>query len=229
MSGNASSSPWVAGKGRKPGLLREPASRGKVHYFFLQRQSASQVILPASIFTLILIALTYGVHLEEVPKYSNFSERHGHYMLIALAAIPIWYKLPITIPLIAEAVSTAIAWYVFCSDDHPDFSISPRSIWGLDGMSYRRFCWSQIEEIEIRRIKRIGPFTRNKPVTRKLVFYTNVPRNFPIVGNILQLNHIISLWKGISENDKDKIIGLVREFAPDKPMVETSQIIDSHF
>lgn len=229
MTGTASSSPWDGAGSKNTGSAREPAARGKVHYFFLQRQSALKVIFPAAIITIVLIALTFGFHAEKIPKYSDVETRLGYYILMALAAIPIWYKLPITIPLIAEAISTSIAWYVFCSDDHPDFSISPRSIWGLGGMSYRRFHWSQIEEIEIRRIKKIGPFSRDKPVTRKLVFYTNVPRNFPIIGNILQLNHTISLWKGISESDKDKIIGLVREFAPDKPMVETSQIIDSHF
>lgn len=227
MTGNAHSSPWVDTGSKNIGSAREPAGRGKVHYFFLQRQSASQVILPVTIISVILIALTFGVHLEEVPKDNR--ERYGHYILLALAAVPIWYKLPITIPLIAEAISTAIAWYVFCRDDHPDFSISPHSIWGLDWMSYRRFCWSQIEKVEIRNIKRTSLFFGNKPVSRCLFFHTNVLRDYPIIGKLLCFNHAISLNKGISETDKDAIIELVREFAPDKPIVETKLIIDNHF
>lgn len=229
MTGTASSSPWVGARSKNTGSAREPAARGKVHYFFLQRQSALQVVLPAAITTLMLLALTFGMHAEKIPKYSDVEQRLGYYMLMALAAIPIWYKLPITIPLIAEAISTAIAWYVFCSDDHPDFSISPRSVWGLGWMSYRRFRWSQIEKIEIRRIKRIGWFFSNKPVTRNLIFYTNVPISFPIIGNRLHLRHTLTLSKGISENDKDAIIELARTFAVGKSIVETTQVIDSQF
>lgn len=229
MTGNAPSSPWVGAGSKNTRSARQVAAKGKVHYFFLQRQSALQVVLPAAVTTLILLALTFGMHVEKIPKYSDVETRHGHYILMALAAIPIWYKLPITIPLIAEAVSTAIAWYVFCSDDHPDFSISPHSIWGMHWMKYRRFCWSQVEQVQITRVKRTGLFSRNKPATRKLFFYTSVPMSFPIIGNALRLNHTIMLSKGFSEGDKDKIIQLVCEFAPDKPILQTTQVIDSQF
>jgi hypothetical protein len=214
-------------KGQKTESAGPRVVNGEVNYFYLQRQSASLAIFLAAIAVLALLALTYGWDLGDPPK----RDRGGwiYYVFLAAAAIPIWFKLPITIPLIAEAVTAALAWSVFSNDKHPDFAISPHSIFGLSWMSYRRFNWDQIEQIEIKTVKRRTLFSGNLPVGWSLIFHTDVPRTYPVIGKLLGKKHSIPLDAGISDKDKTAIFGLAVAYAPHIPINETTHMIGRRF
>lgn len=223
MTGNASSSPWQVNERRNTRSKRLPVANDKVRYFYLQRRSAVLAIILVAIAILVLLALTYGWHFDEPIRRTGL--RLLNNVLLAVAAIPIWYKLPITIPLISESIAVGIAWFVFSTDKHPDFVISSHSVFGLSYMSYRRFRWSQVERIEVVKFQRKNASSGDKPVGYRLVFHTNVPRAYPVIGGLLSKNHTIRVNTGFSEIDKATILELVKEYAPHKSIVETTQFI----
>ncbi|MEM7636594.1 MAG: hypothetical protein AAF299_18655 [Pseudomonadota bacterium] len=181
----------------------------------------------AAIAVLILVALTYGWDLGEPPRRGRGA--WIYYVFLAAAAIPIWSKLPFTIPLIAETVAAALAWSVFSNDKHPDFAISAHSIFGLSRISYRRFNWNQIEQIEVRSVRRRTLFSGSKPVGWALIFHTNVPRSYPLIGELLGKKHTITLDAGFTEQDKTAVFSLAEAYAPKIPVNETTRYIGRRF
>ncbi|MEO1159465.1 MAG: hypothetical protein AAFW74_03275 [Pseudomonadota bacterium] len=227
MTGNASSSSGLSIDGQHAGSARQHVARGRVHSFYLQPQYGSVAVILAAGAILVLIGLAFGLHLDAPAQ--DVSGSTIHYILLAAAALFTWYLLPISIPLISEGIAAGLAWFVFCTDKHPDFVISPRSVFGLSWMSYRRFCWSQIGWIEVRMLKSRGIFSNGKPLSWHLILHSNVPKPNPIIGGLMGNTHEITLGVGFSEADKYAILALIREFAPDKHIQESTRFIGRSF
>lgn len=223
MTGNASSSAGMPLERQFAGSERRHVARGRVHYFYLQPLYGSIALISASVAVLILVGLAFGLHLDAPAQ--DVSGTTIHYILAATASLFAWYLLPISIPMVAEVVASGLAWFIFCTDKHPDFVISPRSVFGLNWTGYQRFCWSQIGWIEVTLFKRRGIFSSDKPIAWHLKLHSNVPKPNPIIGGLMGNTHEISMGAGFSDEDKYAVLALIQEYAPDKHIQENIRFV----
>jgi hypothetical protein len=115
----------------------------------------------------------------------------GHLVVVALAALPVWMRVPIVMSGAGYLFWAVISRLAHTFDDRPDFLIRPEGVGGWDGFVFRTIPWSEVSRISVDQRPRweiiprphyiwvygatIGPprFFGMCPPPRAKVFYTD--------------------------------------------------------
>lgn len=126
-----------------------PAGETHIHHFCRRRATAAAALTMAVAAGLLVFAWVLLDATWTPPSPSGGTGGRGYVIVVALAALPVWIRVPLLISLAGQFIRVAIIRLRQVFDNEPDFVITPEGVGGWDGLVFRTIPWSEVSEVRV--------------------------------------------------------------------------------
>jgi len=154
---------------------------------------------PFVVIVVLLIALVIAWIAWEASDlaWSPSPKGEGAWLILLIAALPIWIRVPLLIGVAGELVRLSLPRLAHAFDNRPDFVVGPDGIGGVDYMTFRVIPWTAIQDVEINKhgLRIVGPDRKANVVThllagkRHVIIYSRFLFKTPVTDVLLAIRH----------------------------------------